>query len=144
MKKVSLIVILSLIMLPLLSSCKDKTEKKEEVEVETEVKMETEAPLNTLTQAEKDEGWVMLFDGETSEGWRGYKKDHDRYRENQAEIISRKLGRLLTVPYILLVRAVEKQGIKMVVILFTTSNLTILTLAWNGKSLKEVIPVFFI
>ena len=76
MKKVSLIVILSLIMLPLLSSCKDKTEKKEEVEVETEVKMETEAPLNTLTQAEKDEGWVMLFDGETSEGWRGYKKDH--------------------------------------------------------------------
>mgnify|MGYP001812977377 FL=1 len=77
MRKISLVVISSLIMLPLISSCKNKTDKKEEAEVvETEVKVETEAPVNSLTQAEKDDGWVMLFDGETSEGWRGYKKDN--------------------------------------------------------------------
>ncbi len=28
---------------------------------------------NTLTQAERDAGWRLLFDGETLAGWRGYK-----------------------------------------------------------------------
>ena len=76
MKKIGLVVIASLIILPFISSCKEKAEKKEEAVVETEVKTEEEAPMNSLTQAEKDDGWVMLFDGETSEGWRGYKKDN--------------------------------------------------------------------
>ncbi len=78
MKKLILVVISSMVILPLISSCKEKAEKKEEeaVEMETEVQMETEAPVNALTQAEIDEGWVLLFDGETSEGWRGYKKDN--------------------------------------------------------------------
>ena len=34
------------------------------------------APINSLTNAEKEEGWILLFDGNTSEGWRGYGKDH--------------------------------------------------------------------
>lgn len=32
-------------------------------------------PHNTLTRAEKDAGWKLLFDGQTTHGWRGYKKE---------------------------------------------------------------------
>ena len=31
-------------------------------------------PLNQLTDAEKAQGWQLLFDGKTSDGWRGYNK----------------------------------------------------------------------
>ena len=30
--------------------------------------------LNALTSEEKAQGWVLLFDGKTNEGWRGYNK----------------------------------------------------------------------
>ena len=40
-----------------------------------EIKSEETLP-NTLSSIEKDEGWILLFDGKTAEGWRGYKKDH--------------------------------------------------------------------
>ena len=32
-------------------------------------------PANTLTQAEEEEGWQLLFDGETTAGWRAYNQD---------------------------------------------------------------------
>ena len=31
-------------------------------------------PVNTLTAREQQEGWRLLFDGRTTAGWRGYKK----------------------------------------------------------------------
>jgi hypothetical protein len=33
-----------------------------------------DGPLNALTDAEKAQGWVLMFDGKTSNGWRGYNK----------------------------------------------------------------------
>lgn len=30
---------------------------------------------NTLTEAEKQDGWKLLFDGRTTDGWRGYRMD---------------------------------------------------------------------
>jgi cytochrome c len=32
-------------------------------------------PLNTLTTAEKKEGWKLLFDGQTTKGWRNFNSD---------------------------------------------------------------------
>lgn len=59
-------------------SCKEAKKTDESVVEEIVVVEETaaEAPMNGLTEAEKEEGWVSLFDGTTSTGWRGYKKDH--------------------------------------------------------------------
>ncbi|WP_420635006.1 3-keto-disaccharide hydrolase [Candidatus Palauibacter sp.] len=34
-----------------------------------------EDPPNTLTEAERAAGWRLLFDGETTDGWRGYGRD---------------------------------------------------------------------
>ena len=39
------------------------------------LKAEDAAPANTLTAAEKAAGWKLLFDGKTTDGWRGFKKD---------------------------------------------------------------------
>lgn len=34
-----------------------------------------EQPLNELTDEQKAEGWKLLFDGQTTDGWKNYKKD---------------------------------------------------------------------
>ncbi len=31
--------------------------------------------LNQLSESEKGDGWKLLFDGKTTDGWRNYKKE---------------------------------------------------------------------
>jgi len=70
MKKILILSILGVAAVTLLFSCKPKTAGTGE----SEAVIEATAP-NTLTQAEINEGWVLLFDGKTSTGWRGYNKE---------------------------------------------------------------------
>ena len=61
----------------LIVSCAPKGQQQEEEateETKTE-KAEQPAAPNTLTQAEKEDGWVLLFDGTTTNGWRGYNQE---------------------------------------------------------------------
>jgi hypothetical protein len=56
--------------LSLLVACQSGEKKMDEAAANME-----EAPLNALTAEEKEDGWMLLFDGKTSEGWRGYGKE---------------------------------------------------------------------
>ena len=56
-----------------LTSCKMKKAMEQAAEEIIEEVIE-EVSVNTLTQEEIDAGWVLLFDGTTTEGWRGYNK----------------------------------------------------------------------
>ncbi|MBV6652982.1 MAG: DUF1080 domain-containing protein [Mameliella sp.] len=38
-------------------------------------KQEAPQPDNTLTEAEQAAGWLLLFDGESTDGWRAYNQD---------------------------------------------------------------------
>jgi hypothetical protein len=40
------------------------------------VEKDTIAAVNTLTDAEIADGWILMFDGKTTGKWRGYNKDH--------------------------------------------------------------------
>jgi len=51
-------------------SCNSETKKSEEKESENEVVSE-----NSLTSHEKTEGWKLLFDGESTNGWKNFNED---------------------------------------------------------------------
>ncbi|HAH38347.1 MAG TPA: DUF1080 domain-containing protein, partial [Algoriphagus sp.] len=46
-------------------------ESKETIEEVEEVVV----PDNTLTEEERSEGWMLLFDGQSMEGWRAFNGD---------------------------------------------------------------------
>ena len=71
MKKLKIIISLTA-MAALLFYCTPKGEQSGQKEEKVTV-MEQE--MNNLTQQEIDEGWVLLFDGKSNEGWRGYNKE---------------------------------------------------------------------
>lgn len=51
---------------------KEKADEKENAK-KSEASTEN-APMNALTDAEKTQGWILMFDGTTSDGWRGVNK----------------------------------------------------------------------
>ncbi|MBK6264144.1 DUF1080 domain-containing protein [Marivirga sp. S37H4] len=55
---------------------KESTEETENVDTTMVAEKEMEeAQPNTLTESEKEEGWKLLFDGESADNWRGYGKE---------------------------------------------------------------------
>lgn len=73
-----LIAIFALAMLPIVTGCKSdgKKEATEEAVEEEMTSTDSDMAINSLSQAEVEDGWILLFDGKTTDGWRGYKKDH--------------------------------------------------------------------
>lgn len=55
----------AILFLIILAGCTSNSQKKEN----------TESVINTLTQAEEQQGWMLLFDGKTFDGWRGLGRD---------------------------------------------------------------------
>jgi len=53
-----------------LAACQPKQQNTEETQLE-----ETPIAHNTLTEQQQVEGWKLLFDGQTTSGWRNYKSD---------------------------------------------------------------------
>lgn len=48
---------------------------------------------NTLSEQEKKEGWVLLFDGETTKGWRNYKnREADGWSVEKGELYCKETG----------------------------------------------------
>lgn len=54
---------------------KKKTGNGNNAKESEEVKETSATTINELSKEEKEEGWKLLFDGESTEGWRGYNQD---------------------------------------------------------------------
>lgn len=66
--KLGAFLLIFIIPLFMLSGCKDENKEKGKQESE-------EAYINVLTPEEQEQGWILLFDGSTFEGWRGLGRD---------------------------------------------------------------------
>ncbi len=57
-----------------LNSCKMGNQENATAQADTTKVAEAAAPMNALTDQEKTDGWILLFDGQSTSGWRSYNK----------------------------------------------------------------------
>ena len=81
---------------------------------------------NTLTEQEKAEGWELLFDGETLDGWRDYN------------------GTALTGPWEVVNGTIQADGQGSDASGYIVRLMRILSFRGTGKSRKEEIAVYYI
>lgn len=71
-------VALALLVAGLFTACSSNNENQESdtMSESADAEMEAEeAPINTLTAEEEEQGFTLLFDGESADGWHGYLTD---------------------------------------------------------------------
>ncbi len=79
-RRINLLPVILIFFAGIVTGCgeqKDKSADDDQYETRAEATTENaeEAKINELSEKEKEDGWYLLFDGESTEGWRGYNKD---------------------------------------------------------------------
>lgn len=82
----------------LLAGTACESAQQEQTTDETAQEPAEPTPMNTLTEAEKAEGWELLFDGKTTEGWHNYlKEDVQGWMVENGELITQgQVGDIVT------------------------------------------------
>lgn len=80
MNKNKLTLLGNTVLFPILSGCGDKQNKTSSNRETVERQENTEGAtshteINQLSEEEIEDGWELLFDGENTDGWRGYGKN---------------------------------------------------------------------